>query len=278
MRKEVENLEKTEGEVLKEKLFNKRENIWNSSNEEEYREIYKFADEYMYYLNQGKTEKEIIHFSKEILLKNDFKELSTVETLNPGDRIFWVNRNRNLFAAVIGKESMEKGLNIVAAHSDSPRIDLKQNPLYEEAGFGLLKTHYYGGIKKYQWATVPLSMHGIIVKSNGEKITVSVNELVDKVNEIIVLMQKEMFDRANDLLNKNIRPAHSIDEINEIDKENKGFIKAMWCGDEKCEDKIKNDTNGYCSRCIPFEQQIISDKCVCCGEHADTQDIWAKSY
>lgn len=115
-------------------------------------------------------------------------------------------------------------------------------------------------------------------RDNGEKITVSVNELVDKVNEIIVLMQKEMFDRANDLLNKNIRPAHSIDEINEIDKENKGFIKAMWCGDEKCEDKIKNDTNGYCSRCIPFEQEIISDKCVCCGEHADTMVIWAKSY
>ena len=102
MRKEDEILEKTEGEVLKEKLFNKRENIWNSSNEEEYREIYKFADEYMYYLNQGKTEKEIIHFSKEILLKNDFRDLSTVENLNPGDRVFWVNRNRNLFAAVIG--------------------------------------------------------------------------------------------------------------------------------------------------------------------------------
>ena len=169
-------MDKTEGEVLKERLFNNKENAWNSSNDEDRREIYKFADEYMYYLNQGKTEKEIIHFSKEILLKNDFKELSQVENLQPGDKIFFVNRNRNLFAAVIGKEKLENGMNIVAAHSDSPRIDLKQNPLYEDGGLGLLKTHYYGGIKKYQWSAVPLSMHGIIVKSNGEKINVSIGE------------------------------------------------------------------------------------------------------
>lgn len=221
-------MEKTEGEVLKEKLFNKRENIWNSSNEEEYREIYKFADEYMYYLNQGKTEKEIIHFSKEILLKNDFKELSSMETLNPGDRVFWVNRNRNLFAAVIGKESMEKGLNIVAAHSDSPRIDLKQNPLYEEAGFGLLKTHYYGGIKKYQWATVPLSMHGVIVKSNGEKITVSIGE-----------KEEEPVFYISDL------PPH---------------LSAAFQNDRKLVNGIEGEELNILAGSIPFDDKKISEK------------------
>lgn len=169
-------MEKTEGEVLKEKLFNNRKNGWEGLSEEEKREVFKFADEYMFYLNQSKTEKEIVATSKEILLKNNFKDLKEVESLKPGDKVFWVNRGRALYAAVIGNEKMENGLNIVAAHGDSPRIDLKQNPLYEDNEFGLLKTHYYGGIKKYQWTTVPLSMHGVIAKTNGERVNISIGE------------------------------------------------------------------------------------------------------
>ena len=169
-------MEKTEGEVLKEKLFNEKKSGWNDLSEEDTRQVFRFADEYMFYLNQAKTEKEIVHFSKEILLKNDFKDLNEVSTLNPGDKVFWVNRNRSLYIAVIGKEKMSDGVKIVAAHGDSPRIDLKQNPLYEEGEIGLLKTHYYGGIKKYQWATVPLSMHGIVAKTNGERINVTIGE------------------------------------------------------------------------------------------------------
>ena len=169
-------MEKTEGEVLKEKLFNNRRNGWEDLSEEERKEVFKFADEYMFYLNQAKTEKEIVTTSKDILLKNNFKDLKEVDSLNPGDKVFWVNRGRALYMAVIGSEKMENGLNIVAAHGDSPRIDLKQNPLYEDNEFGLLKTHYYGGIRKYQWTTIPLSMHGVIAKPNGERINVSVGE------------------------------------------------------------------------------------------------------
>ena len=169
-------MEKTEGEVLKEKLFNNRKNGWEDLNEEERKEVFKFADEYMFYLNQAKTEKEIVNTSKDILLKNNFKDLKEVDSLKPGDKVFWVNRGRALYMAVIGNEKMENGLNIVAAHGDSPRIDLKQNPLYEDNEFGLLKTHYYGGIRKYQWTTVPLSMHGVIAKPNGERINVSIGE------------------------------------------------------------------------------------------------------
>ena len=169
-------MEKTEGEVLKEKLFNNRKNGWEDLSEDERKEVFKFADEYMFYLNQSKTEKEIVATSKDILLKNNFKDLKEVDSLKPGDKVFWVNRGRAIYMAVIGSEKMEKGLNIVAAHGDSPRLDLKQNPLYEDNEFGLLKTHYYGGIKKYQWTTVPLSMHGVIAKPNGERITVSIGE------------------------------------------------------------------------------------------------------
>ena len=96
-------MEKTEGEALKEKLFNNKNVGWNSLNEDEERQVFKFADEYMFYLNQAKTEKEIVHFSKEILLKNDFKDLKDVQSLNPGDKVFWVNRNRSLYIAVIGQ-------------------------------------------------------------------------------------------------------------------------------------------------------------------------------
>ena len=175
-RKVERKVEKTEGEVLKERLFNTKKAGWSSLSEEENRNVFKFSDEYMFYLNQAKTEKEIVHFSKEILLKNDFRELKDVESLHPGDKVFWVNRNRSLYIAVIGSENLENGLRIVGAHGDSPRIDLKQNPLYEENEVALLKTHYYGGIKKYQWAAIPLALHGIVAKTNGERVWISVGE------------------------------------------------------------------------------------------------------
>ena len=130
----------------------------------------------MYYLNNSKTEKEIVQSSKEILIKNGFVDISEKETLNPGDKVFYVNRGRCLYAAIIGTDKLENGFKIVAAHGDSPRIDLKQNPLYEDGGLGMLKTHYYGGIKKYQWTNIPLSIHGTVVKPNGEKVTICIGE------------------------------------------------------------------------------------------------------
>ena len=130
----------------------------------------------MYYLNSSKTEKEIVQTSKEILIKNGFVDISEKSELKPGDKVFFVNRNRSLYVAVIGEEALEKGLKIVAAHGDSPRIDLKQNPIYEDTGLGMLKTHYYGGIKKYQWTNIPLSMHGTIVKTDGERINICIGE------------------------------------------------------------------------------------------------------
>lgn len=178
-------MEKTEGEVLKERLFNNKKNGWDTVSEEERREIFKFADEYMYYLNGSKTEKEIVETTKDILLKNNFRELKTVDKLSPGEKVFYINRDRSIYIAVIGTEPIENGINVVAAHADSPRIDLKQNPLYEQDGLALFKTHYYGGIKKYQWGTIPLSMHGLVVKSNGEKVKINIGEKDDEPTFVI---------------------------------------------------------------------------------------------
>ena len=169
-------MSKNDGKELKEKLFKNKKNGWENLSDDELKAIFQYADEYMYYLNASKTEKEIVQNSKEILIKNGFVDISEKETLHPGDKVFYVNRGRCIYAAVIGTDNLEDGFRVVAAHADSPRIDLKQNPLYEDNGLGMLKTHYYGGIKKYQWTNIPLSIHGTVVKTNGEKVNICIGE------------------------------------------------------------------------------------------------------
>ena len=168
--------EETKGKELKEKLFNKKENGWLSVDEEKEKVIMKFSDEYIYFLNKGKTERESIAFTKKMLDENGFKCICEYETLKTGDKVYYINRDKSIYVAVIGKEKLENGVNVIGAHVDSPRLDLKPNPLYEEGEFAYFKTHYYGGIKKYQWTAIPLALHGVIVKTNGERINVNIGE------------------------------------------------------------------------------------------------------
>ena len=168
--------EETEVKELKEKLFSKKKNGWLGVDEGKEKLIFKFADEYMYFLNNGKTERECVKFARKMLEENGFKNVLDCDTLIAGDKVYYINRNKSVYAAVIGTEKLEEGLNVIGAHIDSPRLDLKPNPLYEEGGFAYFKTHYYGGIKKYQWTTIPLSMHGVIVKTNGEVVEVNIGE------------------------------------------------------------------------------------------------------
>ena len=169
-------MEETEGKKLQEKLFNKKEVGWNNLSENEMNSLMKFSDEYMYFLNNGKTERECTSFAKKMFEENGFEEVYSKQELKPGDKVYYINRNKSIYAAVIGNEKLENGLNVIGAHIDSPRLDLKPNPLYEEGGFAYLKTHYYGGIKKYQWTTIPLAIHGVIVKPSGETITIRLGE------------------------------------------------------------------------------------------------------
>lgn len=169
-------MEGTEGKKLQEKLFDKKENGWKSVSENEMKDLMKFSDEYMYFLNNGKTERECVKFAKKMLEENGFIDINSIESLQAGDKVYYINRKKSVYAAVIGKESLENGLNIIGAHIDSPRLDLKPNPLYEEGGFAYFKTHYYGGIKKYQWTTIPLAIHGVIAKANGEVVEVNIGE------------------------------------------------------------------------------------------------------
>ena len=166
----------SEAENLKKKLFNEKKNGWEKASQSEKDSIFSFAEGYLKYLNNGKTEREIIAESKQVAEENGFKNIENCESLNPGDKVYYINREKAMYLAVIGQDNLEDGINIIGAHADSPRLDLKPNPLYEDNGLAYLKTHYYGGIKKYQWTTIPLAIHGVIVKPNGEKVTVKIGE------------------------------------------------------------------------------------------------------
>ena len=161
---------------MKEELFNKKEIGWKDVNEREKEEIFNFCNGYMKFLNKAKIEREFVEQAKIKAEENGFKDVNSVETLKAADKVYFINRDKSMYLAVIGTEKMEQGLQIIGSHIDSPRLDLKPNPLYEDTGLAYFKTHYYGGIKKYQWTTIPLSMHGVVVKANGEKININIGE------------------------------------------------------------------------------------------------------
>ena len=163
-------------EELKEKLMRNKKTGWVGLQEEEKNKIFSYCEQYMQFMNNSKTEREVVKNAKTLAEQKGFQDISTKQTLQPGDRIYWDNRGKSIYLAIIGKEAIEDGVKIVGAHADSPRLDLKPNPLYEEEGLAYFKTHYYGGIKKYQWTTIPLAMHGVIVKTNGEKIEINIGE------------------------------------------------------------------------------------------------------
>ncbi len=135
-----------------------------------------FSVAYKEFLDKGKTERECVNYAVELLSKNGYEEFDASKTYKAGDKIYKVNRGKAIMAATIGSKSIEEGIRINAAHIDSPRLDLKPNPVYEKSELAFFKTHYYGGIRKYQWATIPLAMHGVIIRTDGTKIEVNVGE------------------------------------------------------------------------------------------------------
>ena len=163
-------------EELKKKLFRDETTGWENLSEEESNKLNEVSDSYMEFLNKAKTEREFIKYAKELADENGYRDIMTFETLKPGDKVYFINRKKSMYLAIIGENSIESGLHIIGSHVDSPRLDLKPNPLCEEGGLAYFKTHYYGGIKKYQWTTIPLSMIGVIVKTNGEVIDINIGE------------------------------------------------------------------------------------------------------
>ena len=169
---------KKKGTKLEDKLSIKMESSWLKITKKQEKEIFEFSEGYKHFLSSAKTEREVVVYLIAKAKKEGFKPIDSVKKLKPGDKVFMANRGKTLAIAVIGKEPLQKGMRIVASHIDSPRLDLKQKPLYEDtdAEMALFKTHYYGGIKKYQWVNVPLALHGIICRADGKEIEVKFGE------------------------------------------------------------------------------------------------------
>ena len=164
-----------EAKELEKKLFRPKKNGWENLNEEERKNIFEFSNKYIDFINKAKTERESVKEIEKILKENNFQNILEKENLKAKDKVYYINREKNIYAAIIGEEDLSLGFNIIGAHIDSPRLDLKPNPLYENKELALFKTHYYGGIKKYQWVNIPLSMHGVVV-TKDKKIEINIGE------------------------------------------------------------------------------------------------------
>ena len=217
------------GEELKNKLFNVKKDGWEEADEAERKEIFDISEKYMEFLNQAKTEREFIKKARELADKNGYKDIMEFETLKPGDKIYFVNREKSMYLAIIGEESIENGMHIIGSHVDSPRLDLKPNPLYEDTGLAYFKTHYYGGIKKYQWTTIPLSIHGVIVKKNGEKIELNIGE--DEKDPIFTITDL-LPHLAQEQMEKKLKNGINGEDLNLL-------IGSIPYKDEKLTEKVK---------------------------------------
>ncbi|MGN1480964.1 aminopeptidase [Porcipelethomonas sp.] len=191
--------EKSEGKELKKSLFSSRKNAYLRMKADEIKKCDKFCEGYKKFLDAAKTEREAVEYTVKLLKDHGFVEFKPGMGLKAGDKIYVNNRGKAVIMAVIGSEDIKNGVHLCAAHIDSPRLDLKQNPVYEDTEMALFKTHYYGGIKKYQWTVIPLALHGVIVKADGSKVTVTVGEDEDDpvfcVNDLLPHLAQDQMKR-----------------------------------------------------------------------------------
>lgn len=178
-------------------------NIWETYDEEALKKIEVFSKNYRDFLDTSKTERECVDTIVEMIEKEGYCELEALaaenKTLKPGDKVYSVCMNKTVAMFRIGKNPIKEGMNILGAHIDSPRLDVKQNPLYEDTGFAYLDTHYYGGIKKYQWVTIPLALHGVIVRKDGTTVEINVGEAEDDpvffISDLLIHLSQDQLEK-----------------------------------------------------------------------------------
>ena len=181
----------------------KTENAWEKYTKTQLEEVDALSKAYRAFLNHGKTERECVKQIVERAKEAGYKELSELikegKTCKPGDKVYAVNMEKAVILFQVGSETLENGMNILGAHIDSPRLDVKQNPLYEDGGFAYLDTHYYGGVKKYQWVTIPLAIHGVIVKKDGTCVEINIGENEDDpvffVSDLLIHLAQEQLEK-----------------------------------------------------------------------------------
>ena len=186
-----------------------KKNAWLKYDENGKQEVFNFCEGYKNYLSVGKTERECIHEAIRLAEEKGYRNLDEIiknnETLKVGDKVYSNNKDKSLALYLIGKDSIENGMRIIGSHVDSPRLDLKQNPLYEDSDLALMDTHYYGGVKKYQWVALPLALHGVVVKKDGTKINVVIgeddNDPVLGISDLLIHLSAEQLQKkANEVI------------------------------------------------------------------------------
>ncbi|MGN0614510.1 MAG: aminopeptidase [Porcipelethomonas sp.] len=191
--------EKSEGKLLKESLLSQKKHALLKMEDSEVKKCDEFCEHYKKFLDSAKTEREAVEFTVSLLEEKGYIPFKPGMGLKAGDKVYVNNRGKAVIMAVIGSEDIRNGVNICAAHIDSPRLDLKQCPVYEDTEIALFKTHYYGGIKKYQWTVIPLALHGVVVKADGTKVKVTIgedeNDPVFCVNDLLPHLATEQMKR-----------------------------------------------------------------------------------
>ena len=222
--------EKSKGQKLQEKLSYKKKNYYETASEEEKKAIFAFAEDYKAFLDAAKTEREACDVAVAEAKKKGFTEYHFGDSLKAGDKKYFINRGKSVVVFRIGTKNLEEdGIRLIASHIDAPRIDIKQVPIYEDGGMCFLKTHYYGGIKKYQWTAIPLALHGAVVLKNGKKVEISVGEKKDDpvfyINDLLPhLGQEQMGGKATAII--------TGEQLNVL-------VGGMPYEDEEVSDKIK---------------------------------------
>ena len=177
-----------------------RKNAWEKYDDAQLKEVECLAKDYMSFISNNKTERTQVKGSVEVLKAKGYKEFEYGMSLKTGDKVYFVNKKKNVVAFIIGKKPLREGLRILGAHIDSPRLDVKQNPLYEAGGLCLLDTHYYGGIKKYQWTCRPLALVGVVVKKDGTTIDVNIgddeNDPAIGINELLIHLSADQMQKS----------------------------------------------------------------------------------
>ncbi len=223
--------EKSEFKILEKELKKEFKNAWDNIENRE--EAFDFADEYKKFLDNSKTERLCVEEIIEYAENNGYVNLDDLikdgKKLETGDKVYAINRGKSVVMALIGKENVSKGLNIVGSHIDSPRLDLKPNPLYEDSNLALMKTHYYGGIRKYQWATIPLAIHGVVITKDNKIVKVSYGE---NENEPVFYISDLLPHLAKDQAKKTLAEGINGENLNII-------VGSIPYGDKDTKEKVK---------------------------------------
>ena len=220
---------KSEAKILQEKLFCVSKHAASSITESELAKSNAFNEQYKAFLNHSKTEREAVETTVKMLEQQGYKPFALGTKYAPGEKVYLVNRQKAVILAVFGTEPIENGVRIAAAHIDSPRLDLKPRPLYEDDELALFKTHYYGGIKKYQWTAMPLALHGVIVRADGTTVRVSIGE---KEDEPVFCVTDLLPHLANDQMKRTLAEGIKGEELNIL-------IGSMPFKDDEVSNRVK---------------------------------------